>query len=154
LYYPFLAPLLGLTVEAEIEERLRGLAPDSVQRQTHEAVIELARTLSREQPLALVLEDLHFADDPTLELAEELLSLSDEEAVAVLLLYRNDPALRSWVLGESARRHYRHRFRELQLEPLDPSEGARLAASAAGAALTDELVAQLAARTGGNPLFL
>lgn len=154
IYYPFLAPLLGLALEAEVEERLRGLARDSVQRQTHEAVLELARALAREQPLALVLEDLHFADEPTLDLVEELLSLADEESVAVLLLYRNDPDLRSWDLGESARRHYRHRFQEVQLEPLDANEGARLALSAAGAELADELVEQLAARTGGNPLFL
>jgi ABC-type transport system substrate-binding protein/class 3 adenylate cyclase len=153
-YYPFLASLLGLALETEAEEHLRGLARDSVQRQTHEAVTELARALSRGQPLALVLEDLHFADEPTLELIDELLSLTDEEAVALLLLYRNDPDLRSWALGEAARRRYRHRFQELQLNPLDPGDGVRLAASAAEGDLADELVEQLAARTGGNPLFL
>jgi len=153
-YYPFLASQLGLALEEEAEERLRGLARDSVQRQTHEAVSELARALSRDRPLALVFEDLHFADDPTLELVEELLSLAEEEAVAVLLMYRNDPDLRCWGLGEAARRRYRHRFRELQLEPLDAGEGVRLAASAAGGDLAAELVEQLAARTGGNPLFL
>src|SRR5215212_4429028 len=84
-WYPFLASLLGLELEEAAQRRLAGLARDAVQRQTHEAVAELARALSREQPLALVLEDLHFVDDPTLELVEELLSLTDEEAVAVLL---------------------------------------------------------------------
>ncbi len=153
-YYPFLASLLGLALEPEDEERMRGLARDSVQRQTHEAVVELARALSRVQPLALVLEDLHFADEPTLELIDELLSLADEEAAAVLLLYRNDPDLPSWALGESARRRYRHRFRELQLDPLEPGDCARLAASAAEGELAEGLVEQLAARTGGNPLFL
>jgi ABC-type transport system substrate-binding protein/class 3 adenylate cyclase len=154
VYYPFLASLLGLTLEEDAEVRLRGLARDSVQRQTHEAVIELARALSRERPLALVLEDLHFADEPTLELVDELLSLADDEAVAILLLYRNDPDLRSWALGEAARRRYQHRFRELQLAPLDPGEGARLAATVAGGDLAAELDAELAARTGGNPLIL
>src|SRR5207244_7999019 len=59
-----------------------------------------------------------------------------------------------WGLGEAARRRYRHRFRELQLEPLDAGEGVRLAASAVGGDLAAELAEQLAARTGGNPLFL
>jgi ABC-type transport system substrate-binding protein/class 3 adenylate cyclase len=152
--YPFLASLLGLTLEPEAQDRIGALARDSVQRQTHEAVAELARALSREQPLALVLEDLHFADEPTLELFEELLSLADEEAVAVLLLYRNDPDLPSWRLGEAAHRRYRHRFRELQLEPLEPDDAARLAASAVGAELPPDLAARLAERTGGNPLFV
>ena len=125
-----------------------------MQRQSHEAVVELARAISREQPLGLVLEDLHFADEPTLDLFEELLQLADEEAVAVLLLYRNDPDLPSWRLGEAARRRYRHRFSELQLEALAPADGARLAASAAGRDLSADVAAQLAERTGGNPLFL
>jgi ABC-type transport system substrate-binding protein/class 3 adenylate cyclase len=152
--YPFLASLLGLFLEDDAQDRLHGLARDSVQRQTHEAVVELTRALSHEQPLALVLEDLHFADDRTLELVEELLSLADEEAVAILLLYRSDPDLRSWGVGESARRRYRHRFRELQLDPLEPEESVRLAASATGGDLPAELAAQLAERAGGNPLFL
>ena len=153
-HYPFLASLLGLKLEEDAEENLRTLARDSVQRQSHEAVVELARAISREQPLGLVLEDLHFADEPTLDLFEELLQLADEEAVAVLLLYRNDPDLPSWRLGEAARRRYRHRFSELQLEALAPADGARLAASAAGRDLSADVAAQLAERTGGNPLFL
>src|SRR5206468_6339912 len=120
----------------EVQERLRNLASDSVRRRTHEAVVELARALSRERPLCLVLEDLHFADEPSLQLSEELLSLADEEAVAVLLVYRSDPDLPSWRLGEAARRRYRHRFEELQLEALAPEHGARLAAAAAGGELT------------------
>jgi ABC-type transport system substrate-binding protein len=154
LYYPFLAQLLGLALEEDAAERLGELARDSVQRQTHEAVVELVRELSHERPLCLVLEDLHFADAPTLELCRELLSLADEEAVAILLLYRSEPDLPSWELGETARRIYRHRFRELHLEPLDAGEGARLAAAAAGGELPTELAEELSERTGGNPLFL
>jgi ABC-type transport system substrate-binding protein/class 3 adenylate cyclase len=153
-YYPFLAQLLGLRLEEDVTQRLQGLARDSIQRQTHEAVRELCRALSRTEPLCLVLEDLQFADEPTLELCEELLQLADEEAVGLLLLYRSDPDLPSWGLGETARRLYRHRFRELQLEALRPEDGVQLAASAAGAKLPEEVAAELAERTGGNPLFL
>jgi ABC-type transport system substrate-binding protein/class 3 adenylate cyclase len=154
VYYPFLAPLIGLALEEDTADRLIGLARDSIQRQTHEAVVELCRAVSRERPLCLVLEDLHFADEPTLELCRELLSLADEEAVAILLLYRPDPDLPSWELGEAARRLFRHRFRELDLEPLDQTDGALLAASAAGGDLPTGLAAELVERTGGNPLFL
>ena len=153
-HYVFLASLLGLVLEDDARERVGTLARDSVQRQTHEAVIALLQALSRERPLCLVLEDLHFADEPTLELCEELLVLAEQESVALLLLYRPDPDLRSWDLGEAARRRYRHRFRELALEPLDLEQGALLASSAAGEALSAGLASELAERTGGNPLFL
>jgi oligopeptide transport system substrate-binding protein len=74
--------------------------------------------------------------------------------VALLLAYRHDPDLRSWELGEAARRRYRHRFRELLLEPLDAVAAAQLAAAAAGRDLSEDVTATLAERTGGNPLFL
>ena len=121
---------------------------------SHEAVAEFVRALAKERPVCLVLEDLHFADEPTLELFEELLQLAEEEPVALLLAYRHDPDLRSWELGEAARRRYRHRFRELLLDPLDASDAARLASAAAGRDLPDDVAARLAERTGGNPLFL
>jgi ABC-type transport system substrate-binding protein/class 3 adenylate cyclase len=152
--YPFLASLLGLVLEDDARERLQMLARDSVQRQTHEAVTALLQALSRERPLCLALEDLHFADEPTLELCEELLPLAEQEVVVLLLVYRPDPDLRSWDLGEAARRRFRHRFRELALEPLDLEHGALLATSAAGKNLPAGLAAELAERTGGNPLFL
>jgi ABC-type transport system substrate-binding protein len=153
-YYPFLASLLGVALEEVAQVRFQTLARDSVQRQTHEAVAELLRALSRKRPLWLVLEDLHFADEPTLELCEELLSLAETEPVALLLVYRPDPDLRSWVVGETARRRYRHRFSELAVEPLDAEQGALLASSAVGKDLPAALAAKLAERTGGNPLFL
>src|SRR5262245_33617956 len=141
-YYPFLASLLGLALEADAAERLDALARDSVQRQSHEAVTELVRALARDRPTCLVLEDLHFADEPTRELFEDLLRLADEEPAALLLAYRHDPDLRSWELGEAARRRFRHRFRELLLEPLDPTAGAQLAAAAAGRDLPEDVAAQ------------
>src|SRR5580765_4229493 len=49
-YYPFLAALLGLTLEDDAAQRLDALARDSVQRQSHEAVRELVRALARERP--------------------------------------------------------------------------------------------------------
>jgi ABC-type transport system substrate-binding protein/class 3 adenylate cyclase len=153
-YHPFLASLLGIPLERDAEERLRDLARDSVQRQTQEAVSELLRALSTRRPLCLVLQDLHVADEPTLELYEELLTLCDEEALSLVLVYRSDPATSAWRLGEKARRRFRHCYHELELGPLAPDASAELAAVAAGAELTEEARAALAARAGGNPFFI
>ena len=153
-YYPFLASLLGVPLEPDAETRLRELTPDSVQRQTHEAVIDLLRVLARELPLCLLFEDLHFADEPTLDLCAELLTLTEEAPVVVLLVYRADPDLPAWSLSEHARRHHRHRFRELELEPLAPEESRTLAALVAGGDVPRDLADVLNERTGGNPLFV
>jgi ABC-type transport system substrate-binding protein/class 3 adenylate cyclase len=152
--YPFLANLLGLTLEPDSAQRLRELSPDSVQRQTFEAVQELVRALAREQPLCLVLDDLHWADETTLALLEELLPSTEEEPVALVFLYRSEREHGSWHLGEQARRLYPHRFSELELAPLDPDATRELTESVAGAELSAELEAAISDRTGGNPFFV
>jgi ABC-type transport system substrate-binding protein/DNA-binding SARP family transcriptional activator len=152
--YPFLGQLLGLSLEPEVEERLREYARDSVQLQTHEAVREVVRALARERPLCVFLEDLHWADEPTLALVEELFPLCDEEAISLALLHRAEPDHPSWDLVERARRRFRHRFSEIALAPLDVDDCASLAATAAGAELPVGFAALLAERSGGNPLFV
>jgi ABC-type transport system substrate-binding protein/class 3 adenylate cyclase len=152
--YPFLATLLGLNLEGTDDERLSGLSRDSVQRQTFEAVTTVLETLARERPLCLLFEDLHWADESTLELVEELLELADREATALLLIYRSEREHGSWRLGERARQRFPHRLVQLELRPLAAEDSRMLAGGAAGADLPGEVSELLAARSGGNPFFL
>ena len=152
--YPFLATLLGLSLEPDLADRLRQLSRDSVQQQTIEGVERLLRSLARERPLCLVMEDLHWADESTLELLEELLPLIEEEAIGFVLLYRSEREHRSWELGEHARRRYPHRYHELELVAFDLEASRLLAGCAAGAELPAAVAEQLAERAGGNPFFL
>lgn len=148
--YPFLATLLGVALEPDLAQQIEELSGDSVQRQTVEAVSELVAALARERPLCLLLEDLHWADEATLELLEELLPLTDEEAVALLLLYRSEREHRSWQLGQLARQRYPHRYRELELGPLERDDALALAEAELPERVGDILVD----RSGGNPFFL
>jgi hypothetical protein len=152
--YPFLASLLGLALEGADAERLNGLSRDSVQRQTFEAVATLFETLAHEEPLCLVFEDLHWADESTLQLLEDLLDLADREAAVLVLLYRSERDHAAWHLGEVARQRFPHRQVELELRALAPEDSALLAVGAAGAELPTEVSDLLALRSGGNPFFL
>jgi ABC-type transport system substrate-binding protein len=87
-------------------------------------------------------------------LLDELLGVTEQEAVALVLLHRSDPEHEAWNVVDRARRRYRHRFFELELGPL-PSEAAReLAAACAGAHLPPQASEILIERSGGNPFFL
>jgi ABC-type transport system substrate-binding protein/class 3 adenylate cyclase len=152
--YPFLASLLGLSLDGADEERLNNLSRDSVQRQTFEAVAMLFVALARERPLCLVFEDLHWADESTLALVEDLLDLADREATVLVLLYRSERDHGAWHLGEVARQRFPHRLVELELRSLAPQESVQLAVGAAGAELPAEVSELLTARSGGNPFFL
>ncbi|HYY33918.1 MAG TPA: ABC transporter substrate-binding protein [Gaiellaceae bacterium] len=148
--YPFLATLLGVALEPDLAQQLNELSRDSVQRQTVEAVRGLLSELADERPLCLVLEDLHWADEATLELIEELLSLTEDEAVALVLLYRSEREHRAWLLGQLARQRYPHRYHELELRPLERDD----ALAIADAELPEQVAEILVDRAGGNPFFL
>jgi class 3 adenylate cyclase len=152
--YPLLATVLGLPLEPELAKRLDELSRDSVQQQTFEAARALFSALAGERPLCLVFEDLHWADEATLGLLEDLFAASDEDAVVLMLSYRTEHDHAAWDLAERARRRYRHRFLELALEPLDPEASLGLAMGAADAELPHSVAALLAERSGGNPFFL
>jgi len=152
--YPFLASVLGLPLEPEQAKRLAELSRDSVQQQTFDAARRLTSALAAQQPLCLVLEDLHWADEATLALLEELFAATDRDPVMLLLSYRTEHEHAAWDLAERAHRRYRHRFVEVELAPLDPTSALGLAAGAAGAELPRTVAALLAERSGGNPFFL
>jgi ABC-type transport system substrate-binding protein/class 3 adenylate cyclase len=152
--YPFVASLLGLTLEPDALQRLRDLNRESIQTRTFDVVSELVCRLAGDTPLCLVLDDLHWADESTLDLLEHLLAVTDEAAVCVFLLYRTEREHGSWRLGERARQRYPHRYREIELRPLPADASRTLATDAAGAELPDAVAELLAERAGGNPFFL
>ena len=53
-------------------QRIRELNRESIQTRTFEVFYELVSKLAEERPLCLVLEDLHWADESTLDLLEHL----------------------------------------------------------------------------------
>jgi ABC-type transport system substrate-binding protein/class 3 adenylate cyclase len=152
--YPFLATLIGVALEPEQEQRIRDFAPDAVQHQTFDWLYQLLSTLARERPLCLVLEDLHWSDEATLVLLEELLPAVEQTAVCFLLVHRSDPDHPAWQLVDRARRRFRRSFLELELEPLADVDARVLAEADAGGELPEDLAELLAERTGGNPYFV
>jgi ABC-type transport system substrate-binding protein/class 3 adenylate cyclase len=152
--YPFFATLLGLGLEGEAARRLEELSRDSISRQTIDWLLRLVIELSHKQPLCLAFEDLEAADEATLALLEELLNLTEEAPVALLLLHRSDPEHEAWHVVDRARRRHRHRFVELELGPLASQAARELAEARAHAELEDEVGDILVNRSGGNPFFL
>src|SRR5581483_6945321 len=107
--YPFLAGVMGLRPDAQATEGLREFSREAVHRRSLEAICELFRRLARERPLLVVMEDLQWADEPTLELIELMLELTEREPLGLVLLYRADRERGAWRVGEHARQRYQHR---------------------------------------------
>ena len=125
----------------EFEERVVGGA------KPHEVAAALLGELHRRPPTVLVLEDLHWADEATLDVMTLLAPRVGSAPALVLASYRDDEVPRSeqlrFVLGHLVRRHGR-----LNVEPLSAAAVASLAEP------HDVDADELYHRTGGNPFFV
>ena len=118
--------------------------------ETFWAVRKLVEALARERPLVLVLEDLHWAELPFLDLVEHL--TERVLGVPVLLVCLARPALleiRSRWLGGKLN------VGSILLDPLSAAESEALVDRLLGESTLPEATrTKLVASTGGNPLFV
>jgi ABC-type transport system substrate-binding protein/class 3 adenylate cyclase len=153
--YPFLANLLGLSEGDRLAAaEVRELSREVLHRRSLDVVAELLCSLAADRPLLVVFEDLHWADEPTLQVVESLLELTEAEALGIMLLYRSERELPSWSVGEHARQRYPHRYVEVELRALPGDVTLALAQALADAPLPEAVADLIAGRAGGNPLFV
>ena len=112
----------------------------------HRAVRALLEDRGRERPLALLLDDLHWADEASLELVLHLLRRPPESAQ--LLVFAARPGAAAQRLLEAALGA--PGWEPLTLAPLADADAVRLL----GGVADPELRRRIVADAGGNPLFL
>ena len=126
-------------------------------RDLFEAVAELFRSIARDRPLVVVLDDLHWAQLPTVALLEHVVHSCLDAPTLVVATFRTTAPDRSDEL--SARMADLHRLdgvRRLDLAGLDTEAIAEFVCEHAGvsSAAARASAAILRDRTGGNPFFL
>ena len=123
------------------------MAPDLQGTRLFAGVVSLLGSAARDAPLLLVLEDLHCADPPSLELVAYAARRLQALPVMLLLTRRPRPVLAEADQLEQALRARADCWRcELELEPLGPEPVAALAR--ASAALAEDQVARRRSRRG------
>ncbi len=120
---PYLGRLMSLPLTSQEEMLLEGMEGEMLKAHTFSAVEELIARVASDHPLALVCEDLHWADPTSVELLEQLLALTDRAPLLLVCVFRPEPGHGSWRIKETAARLYRHRHTDLWLDPLSAREG-------------------------------
>ncbi|GAB3725903.1 AAA family ATPase [Amycolatopsis oliviviridis] len=120
----------------------------------YDAVTSVLVAASQDQPIVVVLDDLHWADAASLRLLEFAAQHTWFERLLLIGTYRDvevettDHPLRSLMLPLLAK------ATSVTLTGLEPDEVGTLMARTAGAEPDGALVAEVHRRTGGNPFFV
>ena len=140
---PLLAPLLDIPLPPD---RAPVLAPEELRRRQLASLTNWVLAGAKVQPVVLAFEDLHWADPTTLDV---LRGIAERGALAPLLVVATTrPEFRApWGM--------RSHHGTISLAPLDRAQVRDMVAElSARHALPKEVVEDVAARTGGVPLFV
>ncbi|HEX6419404.1 MAG TPA: AAA family ATPase [Acidimicrobiales bacterium] len=120
-----------------------------------EVVLSVLHRIAGEQPLALVLEDLHWADPSTLALVEFVARNLGDEALLLVASYRTDELHRGHPLRPALAEIQRIRtVTSLVLEPFSPAEVAEQLAAILGEPPPADVVDRIAERSNGVAFFV
>jgi DNA-binding CsgD family transcriptional regulator/tetratricopeptide (TPR) repeat protein len=151
---------LGPEVLAELATLLPGIAAPreqgvrpGEQARVFEALLAVFDGLSREQPLLVVIEDLHWADASTRAFLRFLAAALGHEPLLVVATYRPDELHRRHPLRPLLADLERTRALRVDLGGFTREELSEQLGSILGAEPDGALVERLYARSQGNPLF-
>jgi DNA-binding winged helix-turn-helix (wHTH) protein/tetratricopeptide (TPR) repeat protein len=153
---PDIAPLVP-----ELRKRFPDLPePDAVESEharfrLFDSVSTFLHNASRARPLVLFLDDLHWADEPTLRLMQFLVREMRDARLALLGAYRDVELRRqhplAHVLGQLAQEPH---FRRIPLRGLVKSDVSRFIEGTTGRSASSALVRAVFEMTEGNPFFI
>ncbi|MFP5379388.1 MAG: ATP-binding protein, partial [Vicinamibacteria bacterium] len=142
---PYLARVAGLPADLAVRD------PEAVRRGIHDAFAALVRALAAEAPLSLTIEDLHWADESSAALTEQIAALTTGRPLALLLTARTEAAP---VLHRISARAGTAAAVNVTLDPLGDGEVAVLVDHMLGGAAPAGLARVLGERAAGNPFFV
>src|SRR5574341_1280489 len=152
---PFLAYLLDLPLEGEWATWVTELDPKARQKQPFWAMREFFTALAEQQPTVILLDDLHWADEASLLLLEDLLAVTDHAPLLLCLIFREMRDKGAWRLRDKADSGYAHRYTQVELEPLtDEQSHLLLGKLLPGAELSEATRQRILEKAAGNPFYL
>jgi class 3 adenylate cyclase/tetratricopeptide (TPR) repeat protein len=143
---PVVARLLGLPAP-DLEE----LEPEAYRRLLHETIASAVIHIARIAPVAIVVEDLHWADASSVALISDLARLCSTEPVLLYLTARAEAVSVLVQIASGAAETRRH---SIQLDPMDAPVIGPLIEGVLGAPPSPPLIELINERAVGNPFFV
>jgi class 3 adenylate cyclase/tetratricopeptide (TPR) repeat protein len=151
----YLEHLLGLAMTHERVERVESIDPVFLQGRYAQALRQVIRAATARAPLALVCDDIHWADAASTYMLADLMPLANELPLLVLVACRPDQDAAGWGLVITARELFSEMLAEIHLRPLSEDEtraliGNLLDVESLPARVRDFILR----RAEGNPFFV
>lgn len=155
---PFYETMLAVDTE-ESRFALASLSGEAVVNGVAGAVVNAIKSVMRAEggmtPYVMVMDDLHWSDNPTLELIAQVATLAAFEPIMLVCILRPDRKAPSWQLVDRLQASLGSTFARIDLEPLDSAASGQLLGNLLHIEdLPESIRSQILERSEGNPFYL
>jgi class 3 adenylate cyclase len=152
--YIYLGHLLSIQLSPEERARMSALDVETLKRYTS-SVIGVIKGIAAGGPVVLALEDLHWADGPSIDLLLSLIPLANELPLFVVATSRFDRESEGWRLIAAVRDLFGDALIEIKLDPLSGEDTRTLVANLLHLeSLPKETREHILTKAEGNPFFV
>ena len=153
---PYLEHLLSIPLSnPNAARRIEFLEANQLRQQIFLAIRDLLLADAQRKPMVLILEDLHWADDGSLDLLEYLLDYLAKSPLVIVAVARSFSDGKLAAISQYASEHLRLRFTDLSLRSLSPDQADRLLAQLTSIHnMPEALRNDIVHRASGIPLYL
>ena len=153
--FPFVAALMGMKLSGRHAERLKGIEGESLEKLIFKNMRDLLIKTTELTPLVVVIEDLHWADNSSIELLESMFRLAETRRIVFINVFRpNHPETGERII-ETIKEKFSDRYIEIHLQPLNEQKSEDLVNNMLNIrGLQHAVVDQIIQRAGGNPFFI
>ena len=153
--YPFLAHLMGIRLVPDAQTAIDQLDPEALLARYLSSLRQLILALTSQNPLIIILEDLHWADPSSADLFSQLLPLTSETAFLLCMVTRQEQESAGWRLVGEAREHLGSRLTTINLSALTDAESRQLVSNLLEVeALPEHVRTTILRKSEGNPFFV
>jgi tetratricopeptide (TPR) repeat protein len=152
---PFVAMLMGMKLSGRYAERVKGIEGEALVKLIVKNVRELLVKAAKISTLAIVMEDLHWSDDSSIELLEALFRLAAEQKILFINVFRPGHQETGERIVKTLKEKFSEYYVEILLQPLDKKMSESLVKNMLQTwGFPRRIMDQIVERCGGNPFFI
>jgi len=153
--FPFVAILMGMRLSGRYKERVKGIEGESLEKLILKSMRELLMRAAELSPLAIIAEDMHWADTSSIELMGSLFQIVETHRILFINVFRPGHHDTGDRIANTIKKKLPAHYVEILIEPLNELTSEELIINMLN--LFDRhhtIIGNIAQRASGNPFFI
>ncbi len=152
---PFIAALMGLQLKGKYEKRIEDISSEALSKLILKSMRELILKGSEVNPVVFIIEDLHWADQSSIELLQSLFRLAENNRIIFICTLRPNYHETGDKMISAIKERYVNFYTEIRLEPLGADNCLLLLENLLKMkSLPEKIKGSVLKNTEGNPFFI